>query len=205
VIPVDPADPQVHEHIADWAKVDGAVGVRLLFASNLGGGHADDPGPNKVLAAAAHHGLPVNIYCSGNLEQAHALIARNPDTRVVIDHLGVAGRSRRIKRDAFTELPSVLALAAFDNVAIKITGACVLSQEDFPFNDIRDPLARIFDAFGVDRCMWGTDWTRTTPSVTYGQSVEAFRLNPWGLSENDLSLLMGETTMRFYDWRPSIP
>jgi hypothetical protein len=57
---------------------------------------------------------------------------------------------------------------------VKISGACTLSHEPFPYNDIWDPLGRIFDAFGFDRCMWGTDWTRAVGMLTYKQGVDAF-------------------------------
>ena len=36
-----------------------------------------------------------------------------------------------------------------------------------PYDDIWDPVLRIIDAFGIDRCMWGTDWTRTSGMLTY--------------------------------------
>ncbi len=39
------------------------------------------------------------------------------------------------------------------NIAVKISGGCTLSHEAFPYNDIWDPLCRIFDAFGFDRCL----------------------------------------------------
>ena len=42
-----------------------------------------DPGINRVLAAAARHGLAVNLMCTGRLEQAGHLAARNPDTRLI--------------------------------------------------------------------------------------------------------------------------
>ena len=58
----------------------------------------------------------------------------------------------------------------------KISGACTLSHEPFPYQDIWDPLGRVFDAFGFDRCMWGTDWTRAVKLLTYKQGVEAFRI-----------------------------
>ena len=74
------------------------------------------------------------------------------------------------------ELPKLLELAAHDNVVVKITGACTLWHEPFPYKDIWDPLGRIFDAFGLDRCMWGTDWTRAVALLTYKQGVEAFRV-----------------------------
>jgi L-fuconolactonase len=40
------------------------------------------------------------------------------------------------------------------------------SKQPYPFPDIRDPLARVFDAWGFDRCLWGTDWTRAAVVVT---------------------------------------
>src|SRR5215470_17002226 len=52
--------------------------------------------------------------------------------------------------EPFADLPNVLALAAQANIAIKITGACTLSHDPFPYPDIWDNLRRIFDAFGLD-------------------------------------------------------
>jgi predicted TIM-barrel fold metal-dependent hydrolase len=95
-----------------------------------------------------------------------------------------------------------LALAAHDNIAIKISGACTLSHGPFPYKDIWDPLARIFDAFGLDRCMWGTDWTRAVALLTYEQGVEAFRVTD-RLSDSDRAVLMGGTLQRVYNWSPS--
>jgi predicted TIM-barrel fold metal-dependent hydrolase len=96
----------------------------------------------------------------------------------------------------------VLALAGHKNITIKISGACTLSHEPFPFTDIWDPLFRIFDAFGFDRCMWGTDWTRAVGLLTYEQGVEAFRVTD-RLSDSDRAALMGETLRRVYNWAPS--
>ena len=95
----------------------------------------------------------------------------------------------------------MLEVASQPNVAIKITGACTLSRDAFPFKDIWDPLARIFDAFGIDRCMWGTDWTRAVKLLTYEQGVDAFR-NTDRLSESDKRMLMGGTLQRVYKWSP---
>jgi predicted TIM-barrel fold metal-dependent hydrolase len=158
-----------------------------------------------VLAAAARHALPVNLLCWGRLQQAGQLAARNPNTTLVIDHLGLQQPFEPPVPEApFAELPAVLALAAHANVVIKITGACTLSREPFPYNDLWDPLARIFDAFGFDRCMWGTDWTRAVALLTYEQGVQPFRLTD-RLSDTDRTALMGETLRRVYDWAPSKP
>lgn len=76
----------------------------------------------------------------------------------------------------WADVPEVVKLAAHRNVSIKISGACTLSHEAYPYKDIWDPLARIFEAFGLDRCMWGTDWTRAVKLLTYQQGVDAFRV-----------------------------
>jgi L-fuconolactonase len=96
-------------------------------------------------------------------------------------------------------MAKVLALAAHDNIAIKISGACTLSHEPFPYKDLWDQLSRVFDAFGFDRCLWGTDWTHAVALLTYEQGVEAFRVTD-RLSDSERAALMGETLARVYNW-----
>ncbi len=200
--PVDPTDPGVADTIADWAATDGTVAIRLMMRGDVST-DAADPGINRVLAAAARHALPVNLMCTGRLEQAGLLAARNPGTRLVIDHLGLPQpHEPPAPAEPFADLPKLLALAAHDNITVKISGACTLSHEPFPYNDLWDPLCRIFDAFGFDRCMWGTDWTRAVALLTYEQGVEAFRVTD-RLSDSDRAVLMGETLRRVYNWSPS--
>ena len=201
VKPVDTTDPVVADTIADWTATEGTVGIRIMLRDEVSADPAD-PGLNRVLAAAAQHSLPVNLLCWERLEQAAQLAARNPNTRLVIDHLGLQQPFEPPPpAEPFADLPKVLALAARDNIAIKISGACTLSHEPFPYRDIWDPLGRIFDAFGFDRCMWGTDWTRAVALLTYEQGVEAFRVTD-RLSDGDRAMLMGETLQRVYNWLP---
>jgi predicted TIM-barrel fold metal-dependent hydrolase len=164
-----------------------------------------DPGMNRVLAAAARYSLPVNLLCWGRLDQAMGLIARNFSTTIVIDHLGLPQPFEPpVPAQPWAELPKVLELAAYGNVRIKISGACTLSHEPFPYRDIWDPLARIFDAFGLNRCMWGTDWTRAVAFLTYREGVDAFRFTDQ-LSETEKATLMGATLSEVYKWKPTRP
>ncbi len=200
--PVDPSDPAVAETIADWAKTKGAVGIRIMMRGDVATDPAD-PGLNRVLAAAGRHSLPVNLLAYGRLEQVAQMAARNPDTRIVIDHVGLQQPFEPpAPAEPFADLPAVLALAAQKNVVIKITGACTLSHQPFPSKDIWDPLARIFDAYGLDRCLWGTDWTRAVGLLSYEQGVQAFRVTD-RLSDSDRATLMGGTLQRVYNWTPS--
>ncbi len=159
--------------------------------------------PNHVLATAGRLDLPVNLMCTGRLDQAAQLASRNPNTRLVIDHLGLQQPHHPpVPARPWGDLPKLLALAAHDNITVKISGAGTLSHQPFPYKDIWDPLARIFDAFGFGRCMWGTDWTRAVEMLTFRQGVDAFRVTD-RLSDTDRSALMGETLQRIYSWDPA--
>jgi L-fuconolactonase len=200
--PVDPDDPGVADTIAEWAATEGTVGIRLLL-NRLASPDPAHPGIDRVLAAARRHDLPVNVLAWGRLEQARGLAARHPETALVIDHLGLQQPfAPPPPPEPWADLPKLLALAAYGNVAVKISGACTLSHEPFPYNDIWDPLTRIFDAFGIKRCLWGTDWTRAVALLSYREGVEAFRVTD-RLSESDRAALMGENLARIYGWSPS--
>ncbi len=200
VKPVDPTDPAVVDTIAEWVSTAGTVGIRIFLRDTASTDPAD-PAINRVLATAARHSLPVNLACTGRLDQARQLAARNPNTRLVIDHLGLPQPHQPpAPAEPFADLPSLLALAPHDNVAVKVSGACTLSHQPFPYSDILDPLGRVFDAFGFQRCMWGTDWTRAVKLLTYKQGVDAFRITD-RLSETEKEALMGGTLQRIYNWR----
>ena len=202
VKPVEPTDPGVGETIADWAKTKGAVAIRIMMRGDVATDPAD-PGLNRVLAAAGRHNLPVNLLAYGRLPQVAEMAARNPDTRLVIDHLGIPQPFEPpAPPEPFADLPAVLALAKSPNVVLKITGACTLSHQPYPYKDIWDPLARIFDAWGLDRCLWGTDWTRAVGLLTYKQGVDAFRVTD-RLSDSERETLMGGTLRRVYGWTPT--
>src|SRR5262244_4664044 len=105
--------------------------------------------------SAAKHDLPVNILFWGNVDAGTAVIDRHPDTRFIIDHLAIMQpRTPPAPAQPWADLPKVLDLAKRRNAVIKVSGACTLSREPYPFPDIWDPLARVFDAWGFDRCLW---------------------------------------------------
>jgi predicted TIM-barrel fold metal-dependent hydrolase len=96
----------------------------------------------------------------------------------------------------------VLSLAELDNVAIKISGACTLSHQPFPYADIWESLGKIFSAFGFGRCLWGTDWTRAVELLDYEQGVESFRVTDQ-ISDSERSELMGGSLAKIYNWSPT--
>ena len=152
--------------------------------------------------AGAARRLPINILAWDRLELFATLARAHPDTQWVLDHLGLRQPfTPPVPEHPFAALEAVVALAQFDNVAIKLSGACTLSHETYPYGDIWPPLARIFEAFGFARCLWGTDWTRATALLTYAEGVNAFREYA-GLSDSERAALMGGSLMRLYRWAP---
>lgn len=201
--PFDPQAEDVLDQVQDWARLDGTVGARIMLPDPFAV-EADDPGLNRILSAGRATGIPVNVLCWGNAPLLGGLAKRNPDTQIVLDHVGLRQPFEPPPPDdPFGDLPKVLSLAAFENVAIKITGACTLSHEPYPYPDIWEPLLRVFDAFGINRCLWGTDWTRAVNLLTYAEGVSAFR-NSDVLTPSDRSALMGGNVTRIYGWSPSL-
>ena len=202
VKPVDPTDPAVADTIGEWARQDGTVAIRIMMAHGVSIA-PDHPGIGRVLAAAARHSLPVNLLCWGILEQAGVLAGAHPDTVLVIDHLGLMQPFEPpAPTEPFADLPKLLALARHENVVVKISGACTLSREPYPYDDLWDPLCRIFDAFGFRRCLWGTDWTRAVNLLSYEQGVEPFRRTD-RLTDGERAELMGGALQRVYRFTPA--
>ena len=102
-----------------------------------------------------------------------------------------------LRRPAFARLGLACLLAGLAGSA-----ACTLTHEPYPYPDIWDPLARIFDAWGFDRCLWGTDWTRASAVVNYEQATRPF-LETSRLSESERAMLMGGACAKAYRWSPT--
>jgi L-fuconolactonase len=201
VKPVDPSDPAVADVISDWKKTPGTVGLRVRLTHGLERA-PDDPGLDVILHEAVRHNFPINLLSWGKLDVGAALIDRHPNVQFVLDHLGLLQpHDPPAPPEPWADLPKVLDLAKRPNAVIKVSGACTLSREPFPFPDIWDPLARVFDAWGMDRCLWGTDWTRAHAVVNYEQAVEPFRLTD-RLSDSDRAMLMGGACAKIYGWAP---
>ena len=199
---VDHENPAVAEVIAEWKKVPGVVGIRLGMVADQKLA-PDDPGIDRLLRAAVRHDLAVNLQVGGNMDASTKLMDKHPDTRIVIDHLGFyQPRSAPAPANVWDDLPKVLAMARRPNVTIKVSGVCTMSRQGYPYEDIWDPLSRVFDAFGFERCLWGTDWTRTFYLVNYQQGMEPFLRTP-RLSDGERALLMGGACAKAYRWAPT--
>jgi len=201
VKPVDPDDKAVADVVAKWKKTQGAVGIRIFLREEEKRA-ADDPGLDRICKAAVQYDFPVNFLFWGRVDEGMAIIDRHPNTRFIVDHLGLLQpRVPPAPEHPWADLPKILELAKRPNAVIKVSGACTLSKQPYPFNDIWDPLKRVFDAWGFERCLWGTDWTRAFAVVNYEQAVKPF-LETKTLSDSERAMLMGGACAKAYGWSP---
>jgi predicted TIM-barrel fold metal-dependent hydrolase len=199
ITPIDPYSNDAGDRTAAWGGTPGAVGIRLM-AGVMSGFQAGDQEVRSIVHAAVGRGFPVCVFCPQQLSIADQLARLYPDAQFVLDHLGLMpALTPPPPPDPFAALDGVLALASYPNIAIKVTGLCTLSHAPFPFRDLWEPLGRVFEAFGIDRCMWGTDWTRAVDFVSYAESVDAFR-DHLPLSAEEREALMGGTARRIFGW-----
>ena len=135
-----------------------------------------------------------------------ACLLHPPSWDVIANEVSIDAAKKHMARprfsidDAgFSDLPELLALAKYPNVAVKATGGPSYSSEVYPYRNIHPYIKQIFDAFGPDRMFWGTDITRMP--CTWKQCVTLYTEEmPW-LKGRDLELVMGRALCNFIGWK----
>jgi predicted TIM-barrel fold metal-dependent hydrolase len=109
-----------------------------------------------------------------NLERyadAAALARRNPDTVLCIDHLGTPARTDAAHFAAWRR--ALAALAAEPNVVLKISGFPMVDHQ-WTIGSMRPWVLAGIEAFGVERCFFGTNWPLDRLRSSYGDLVGAY-------------------------------
>jgi L-fuconolactonase len=206
--PMIPAELPVDEYIADIAATPGMVGIRLPLTSPLDDSRVElfrSGQFTPYFDAADREGLPVFVLMHGFLPELHDTIRKYENLKFVIDHVGLhTPPVRPLTPEVLAELPDVLALATFPNVAVKFTGVPSLSSEPYPFADMWPLAHQLIDAFGVDRLMWGSDFTRCASLHSYRESVD-FLLQTDEVSASEKEALFSGTIRRWLDWPTPVP
>jgi hypothetical protein len=135
---------------ARWCRFSRTTAVTYhRRAMSAAGSWACQPaGPSTSSSIAAASASTSGWSSTMNAGHAGAsLIDRHPETRFIIDHLAIVQpRTPPAPREPWADLPKMLDLARRPNAVIKVSGACTLSREHYPFPDLWDPLARVFEA-----------------------------------------------------------
>lgn len=200
----EPEPDDVHGYVAELAAIPSVIGVRLVVGIPDDGSRVallQQGAFDGTFSAARHHGLPVFVTAHGFLPALHNTLRRFSDLMFVLDHVGLQTPPRRYQPSPtlFEELPHVLDLAQYPNVLVKFTGVPSLSSQPYPFADVWPYMHKLLDAFGIDRCMWGSDFTRCKPLHTYREAVD-FLLLTDEVSAADKETLFSGSIRRWLRW-----
>ena len=228
LIPAGGASPREQTDHMDRLAADGdVIGFRL---SSLGG-PADPLAPMDVRTFATYPiwkhaaGKDYVLWLCPRAVDAHTvpfLIDAFPEVRVVFNHMlacpgagstGTDGKGRpRVQLSQFPPLTrySTMGLHQYGNANVLLSGQYAFSNEEWPYRDLTEwherlhaPGARI-QGFGAGRLMWGSDFPWIAEDPGYDRMVRVVGELLPGLSEEELSAIMGGTAGRLLKF-PGLP
>lgn len=163
-------------------------------------------------AAAERVGLPLFLSTHGQAAAMRPLIEKHPGLTVIIDHLGVSQHPVSPPRDdVWDRLDGLLSLADLPNVHVKLCGIPLLSKQAYPFADTWPNLHRVIAAFGADRLLWASDYTRLRLAEAQGPSRNRgclysesrdMLLHSTDIDETAKAAIFGGTLTRILNWAP---
>jgi L-fuconolactonase len=220
VVVFDHMADDLEDQIANYRKTPGNLAGRNLVGNadtaelrpEFGEGKFD-----RYWKYAAQYGLPLFFSTHGSASVMSTVAERHPDLTMIIDHLGVSQSPVSPPRpEPWDRLPGLLGLAKYPNVNVKLCGVPLLSSEGYPYKDAWPFLHQVFEAFGPERILWASDFTRMRwiPSyLTEGRNVNA-PFKTWKyysdclnylrdtdeISESDKEWVLGKSVRRVLRW-----
>jgi len=195
-------DPKSAALLPTWKQQPGMLGVRLTFNTPAARAWLSDGTADWFWPAAEKAGLAVMFLAGGEVPRFARIAERHPQLTLIIDHMGLnsSSRANRVTEMMPAAIDQAIALAKHSNVSVKLSGAVGNSLEPYPFRDMTVHLQRLFDAYGPQRCYWGTDITNSLAKASYRQRVTHFTDELSFLSESDKDWVMGRAILARLKW-----
>lgn len=111
-------------------------------------------------------------------------------TKIIVDHLGRPIAGCATKDEEFERL---LKMSAQPNIYIKLSGMNYYSNEPAPYQDTWKLLQTVKQAFGPERCLWGSDFPFVEEHWSFNQNLDLF-INELDFSETDIEWILGRTS-----------
>ncbi|HSB77244.1 MAG TPA: amidohydrolase family protein [Candidatus Methylomirabilis sp.] len=184
--------PSVSEAELLRLKERGIVGVRLhlmLFDPKA----LVRPDAGRFLARMKEAGLFVQVYARGDVWAGALAPLKESGVQVVVDHFGEPDPERGLDQPGFQ---AVLALGRDSDAVVKLSAAFRTSRQPFPHADVEPFVTAAIQAYGVDRCVWGSDWPfiNTTQQVDYGRLLHG--LGRWLPEADDRDRVLWQNPIR---------
>ena len=190
---VNPEDPAAPEHLARLTTDEGFRGVRLSPSDKADGDWIRGSLMKPLWRQAADLKVPMTILAApSRMPDLIPWIEQNPELTVVIDHMTDSPLNHP------DELNKLLALARYPQVYVKISHMWSLSQQSYPYPDAAQQVKQVFDAFGAQRLMWGTDWPICLNKLSYAQAVALYRDHLAWLTPKDREQILYKTVQQIW-------
>jgi predicted TIM-barrel fold metal-dependent hydrolase len=186
----DPTQPDVAGRLRSFAADPSVVAVRLFWYSG-DDGWLSDGSLDGLLAAAEQLDVPVCVYAPRNVVALPDVASRFPGLRVIVDHLGANLFSPVGHR--FDDWDVITGLAKFDNVYLKVSALPEATGEHYPFPAAQERVREVYERFGADRLMWGSNYPLTARVCTYAEAVDLIRAECGFLNVEDRAKVLGST------------
>jgi predicted TIM-barrel fold metal-dependent hydrolase len=189
---VDPLDPAAPDHLAQLTE-QGFRGVRLSPAGDGGGDWIRGPLMLPLWKRCQSLKVPMTLLIPiSRAPDVQKLVDKFPELTVVIDHMA------DFPVDHPEQLESLVALARYPRVFIKISHTWSLSRESYPWLDSQRLVKRLYDTFGPRRLMWATDWPIAQERASYAQRLTVVRDDMRFLNADDKSWMLSKTIERVW-------
>ena len=188
--------PQSRALVATWKNQPHMLGIRLVFNQGRSKDWLIDGTADWLWDAAERYDVPVMAFAPNAVPKLGEIAERHPGLRMIIDHMGLSSALRgKALGDA---VDNVVKLARLVNVAVKVSALPCYVDEPYPFPTIQPLLRRVVDAFGPERCFWGTDLSHLP--CPYKRVVTLFTEEMKSLSSTELEWIMGRAIAEWLGW-----
>jgi predicted TIM-barrel fold metal-dependent hydrolase len=195
---VDAHDPDGPQRLERYVREHGVCGLRIQ-GSIFNLGRFDDPETTPLWAKAAELGLTVDANATlDEYPQVEKRAIQFPELRIVLDHCGYISGNLAPEQP---NLAPVLAMARHPNVYAKLTFLALPSREEYPFADVHWMVRELVNAFGADRCLYGSNFptAQYNAKMSYRQTVQLFS-EAIDLTDEERSWILGGTAARLWRW-----
>jgi predicted TIM-barrel fold metal-dependent hydrolase len=190
---VNPEDPAASEHLSKLVEEQGFRGVRLSPNATPAGDWIRGPLMPPLWKRCSELKVPMTILGPiVRMPDVGNLADKFPDLTIVIDHMADC------PVDKPQELEKLIALKRHPNLFVKISHAWSLSKQPYPWLDAQEHAKRLYDAFGPQRLMWGTDWPVSLNHTTYDKTLTLVRDDMKFLNAEDKSWILSRTVERVW-------
>lgn len=194
---LDLCSDTIDERLAYYSKYEKLKGLRHIVQAEPAGFMLRKDFQRGIKALEKYN-LTYDILVHYNqLEEVVEFVREFPNQKFVLDHIGKPS----IKvGEIDTWKIQIEALATFPNVYCKASGLVTeTSFNNWSYTDFVPYLEVVFNSFGVDRVLFGSDWPVCLLSGNYEKVLAIIERYILKFSATEKELIMGKNAVAFYN------